>query len=666
MNKVELNEIYDKTIAYFEKCPRWGMKYREGQCNMALSVFDVLDSKNNLIIEAGVGIGKSYAYLVPLLYYFSITARTFIVSTSTIALQEQLEMDIKKLSEQLEIPINVVIAKGMNNFICLNRLEEYSNSKNDFIDKFTISKQDRKAYPEIGDEVWKNINVEKCLYNKCSNCKNCEFYKRREQMRNIDGAIICNHDLLIEDLDRKNNYMRSLFRKVDFIVCDEAHNLENKIRSAKTKELKIQAVKSVIFSSLNILEHLNIIKYDYKNIINIIEKLQTHINKNVNYKIKELADKGIDLVDCNGLEMIFDEKINTLSNKLMDILNDIKDSIEIYGNDNTELVEEQLEDAVDMFRILSLGKDSNYLFWIEHKKNKNYIYYAPKNINDIAYELFFKDESRIANINSRSIFYKQKLLSNIEKISFIFTSATLSTKENDYSYFLNNIGADKEADLITIEDSYASPYNYKDNAILYCCNDIASPKNKKVYLNQLTEKIKELIKLTNGKALVLFTSKSDMNYVYDRIGKRFNNIDIYIQSSGSSQDIIKNKFKDEINSVLFSTGIFWEGIDIKGKSLSNLIIARLPFPIVDPIMEYKKSIYGSKGFSKVYLPEMLIKLKQGVGRLIRSETDKGIVCILDSRVSKYEKLIKDSLPIKNFTYELSDIKDFVVKNRINL
>lgn len=164
---------------------------------------------------------------------------------------------------------------------------------------------------------------------------------------------------------------------------------------------------------------------------------------------------------------------------------------------------------------------------------------------------------------------------------------------------------------------------------------------------------------------MLFTSKSDMNYVYKKIGNKLDDINIYIQNDGSSQDKVKEQFKNDINSVLFSTGIFWEGIDIKGKALSNLIIARLPFPVVDPIMEYKKSKYKN-GFNKVYIPEMLIKLKQGIGRLIRSETDKGIVCILDSRMdAKYQDVIRQSIPIKNFTTDIEEIKKFVKEIKIN-
>ena len=317
-------------------------------------------------------------------------------------------------------------------------------------------------------------------------------------------------------------------------------------------------------------------------------------------------------------------------------------------------MEDQLYEYIRTFRILSAGASGNNLFWIERKGKKNFIYYAPKNIDEIAYKLFF---------SQKSAYYE--LFKQLSK-TFIFTSATLSTGNNDFSYFMHNIGADKVKDnSLVLENSYDSPYNYGENALVYCCKDVPNPKDRNKYLNYLVIKIKELIKLTNGKVLVLFTSKNDMNYVYDKIGNKINNINIYIQNDGSSQDIVKNKFEQDINSVLFSTGIFWEGIDIKGKSLSNLIIARLPFPVVDPITEYKKSLYGKDGFSKVYIPEMLIKLKQGVGRLIRSETDTGIVCILDSRIEKYESKVKETLPIKNFVYDINKVTDFVDK-KINL
>lgn len=659
VSKQHLEKLYSLIEDYFENCDKYGLELRDGQYQIALSVYEAIESQEHLVIEAGVGIGKSFAYLIPLMYYYELTGRSFIISTSTIALQEQLEKDIKRLSSQLclSTTMDVVVAKGMSNFLCLNRIEQIiKNDKNDkIIEQINISKQDRKDYPNIKDNEWQNICVNNCTYSKCTNHSNCEFYKRREKMVNADGAIICNHDLLILDLTRNNGtYGKQLLKKVNFIVCDEAHNLESKIRNFYTKEIYVDAAKNILKEALKILENLKVEDYDYDSSIKLVNSLSKHIADNANKEIEKLKNKGIDLVDCNGLTFTFDDDVRLLSKQLDELFSNIKDSIQIFSKKDTEELEDNINEMYKMFKVLADGKDSNYLFWIVHRRNKNYIYYAPKDIDKIAFDIFFDRE----NLNSR--------LGDIK--TFIFTSATLSIGKNNYSYFLNNIGAnriEKKNDL-TIEYSYESPYNYDENALLYCCNDIESPSiNKEKYLVQLVNKIKELIRITNGKTLVLFTSKSDMNYVYKKIGNKLDDINIYIQNDGSSQDKVKEQFKNDINSVLFSTGIFWEGIDIKGKALSNLIIARLPFPVVDPIMEYKKSKYKN-GFNKVYIPEMLIKLKQGIGRLIRSETDKGIICILDSRMdAKYQDVIRQSIPIKNFTTDIEEIKKFVKEIKIN-
>ena len=301
-----LNELYSKIEDYFDNCSKFGLQAREGQYDMALSVYDAIESMDSLIIEAGVGIGKSYAYLVPLMFYYSLTKKTFIISTSTIALQEQLEKDIGKLSTMLNIPVEIVIAKGMNNFLCINRLDDFLNNKENkkYIDTFDIKKQDRKHYSNIKDNIWKNICVENCLYSKCANCSKCEFYNRREKMLNTDGIIICNHDLLIEDLSRSS---RKLLKPTSFIVCDEAHNLENKVRAANTKEIKINKSKDVIKQAINILSKFEVYDYSYEKIGNKIDELQNHINNNVDKVISKLKKENIELDDCNGLTFTIDE-----------------------------------------------------------------------------------------------------------------------------------------------------------------------------------------------------------------------------------------------------------------------------------------------------------------------------------------------------------------------
>ena len=640
--KARLQALFENISDFFENSEKYNLVQRSGQYAMALSVFDVIDSLDNLIIEAGVGIGKSYAYLVPLLYLNAQTKMPFIVSTSTIALQEQLERDINTLSKQLGINIDVVIAKGMGNFICQRRLDSFLSiaTNESYIKDFSNDSQDRKDYPNIKDEVWKQVNVEKCSYSRCDYCKSCEFAVRRKKMKNTNGVIICNHDLLIEDLSR-DGFGNKLLNNVRYIVCDEAHNLESKIRSAKTREINLVSVKRTLEKAISLLDRLHIPTDEYTSVLRLIEMLKLYIDKNVLVEISKLREQQIDLEDCSGLKLAFTEEVLTLSNKIYRLIEGIMDSIQLYSDDNNDELEEELYEIDKGFEYLSQGNSSNELFWIERRRDKNYIYHAPKRIDKIARDLFFESPNH----------------------SFVFTSATLCTKANDYSYFRNNIGA---IDVKNVVEEYAhkSPYDYDNKTLLYCPDDITSPKQKEKYLNELVERINELILLTEGKALVLFTSKSDMHYVYSKLGSKINGIDVFIQNQGSSQDLVKEKFRNNINSILFSTGIFWEGIDIKGPSLSNLIIARLPFPVVDPIIEYKSSLYKD-GFSSVYLPEMLIKLKQGVGRLIRCESDTGIVSILDSRVTRYEDAIKETLPIKNFTKDEGEIKEFVKKLELN-
>lgn len=656
-----LNTIFISVEGYFDNITKYGLEEREGQRMMALSVVDAIDTKTNLIVEAGVGIGKSFAYLIPLIYYYRFTGKSFIISTSTIALQEQLEKDIDKLCKIINIPINVVIAKGMNNFLCKKRLESFAkfNSKEvDYILKHSnngVSKQDRSDFDNVKDGLWKNVNVDTCIYNKCEYYKTCKFFNIREQMKNNNGCIICNHDLLIEDLSRPN---KKLMKPVEIIVCDEAHNLESKVRSANTIKVELNNIQGTLMLAISELSKSKNNKYNIDVIINDIKLLEEEINKKVLKKIEELQEKFIMIEDCNGLPLEFDNTITNLSKTIYNNIKDISTSLDIinvsmnrasrniYLADLSDHLSEDLQEKSEIFNRLSIGNEGGYIYWIERKNNKNHIYSAPKNINVISNRLFFQE-------------------SNCKRDSkvFVFTSATLTTDGESYNYFMDNIGASlvKNEKCLTCDDSFPSPYNYDENTLLYCPPNISNPKDRDNYLTDITKKIEELVKLTNGKAMVLFTSKYDMNYVYNKLKDSFEDIIIYIQNDGSSQNKIKEQFKTNINSVLFSTGTFWEGIDIKGESLSNLIIARLPFPIVDPIMEYKKNCYKD-GFDKVYIPEMLIKLKQGVGRLIRGYDDKGVITILDSRLSnnkKYLSRVKEALPIKNITTDIKEVEKFI-------
>ncbi len=219
-----------------------------------------------------------------------------------------------------------------------------------------------------------------------------------------------------------------------------------------------------------------------------------------------------------------------------------------------------------------------------------------------------------------------------------------------------------------ISEPKESPFDIENNTLLYYSNDIAHPqKEHSKYIEDITNRIIDLISITEGKTLILFTAKADMKIVYEKLKNNNLPYKLIIQNEGSSQIKTKEDFKEDINSVLLSTGTFWEGIDIQGNSLSSVIIVRLPFPILDPVIKYKSSLV--KDPMSVYLPEMIIKLKQGIGRLIRCGTDKGVIAILDSRIgnsskSLYKNQVFECIKSVNKTTDLKCVKKFVKEKGI--
>jgi len=250
------NKIMQNVFECFNKFQELGFEDRIGQQDMSFDIIDAIADGQNIIVEASVGIGKSYAYLIPLMYYHKLTKKPFIISTSTITLQEQIEKDIQQLSEWLDIPINIVIAKGKCNYLCRDNLcsiksreikKKFSNLRNNpFLN-------DRANVNDISDTEWNKICVNKCNFNHCSYYSNCYFIKKREEMRTTMGAIICNHDLLIENQKRITDEKNILLSSSEVIVIDEAHSLEEKTRNSYKKTFSIHQINENLRKSVKLL-----------------------------------------------------------------------------------------------------------------------------------------------------------------------------------------------------------------------------------------------------------------------------------------------------------------------------------------------------------------------------------------------------------------------------
>ncbi len=631
------------------------LQYRDNQRSMAYSVVDAIENKQILLIEAGVGIGKSYAYLIPLLQSIKDDEKFAgcIIATSTIALQEQLVKDVHKVAEMLHLDLKenqVILAKGKNNYICRKRLNDFlmttGNEKYRYIlDEVLKSESiDRKDFEEISNKMWQNFNVRVCSNISCPYYANCEITQERPNYKNAK-IIITNQDLFIQDLKKEDN--EELFNKNKVVVIDEAHNLEEKIRNSYVFAIDKRYVESLLYRLyISVSDYLeNYLPPQF--IFDELTEFFTRLRASAKNEIRKLDIELADYLDYNRIRFYYGSKLEQISKKLINSISTIIDTIEMKNQLGHYKIDEKALQELRCFQNIlediTLEQNSKNIYWVDfidvHGKYLR-LSYAPKKIED----------------------YSAQLLTKIHA-GVILTSATLSVGEDNYQYYSSMIGLDKVVGKTVLKDfSLDSSYDYENHTILYCPQDIASPKNKNEYLQDITERISSLIEITKGKTLVLFTSKSDMNFVYQNMEKEEFDFPIYIQKENSNMKKLKEIFENNINSCLFATGSFYEGIDIKGESLSQVIIARLPFPLVDPVMDYKANKYKD-GFLQVYLPEMILKLRQGTGRAIRSEEDKAVISILDSRIydynARYDDMIFKSLPYSNITDDIDDVQRFV-------
>ncbi len=631
-----------------------GLEYRDGQHTMALDIVDAIKENQVLVIEAGVGIGKTYAYLIPVIYAMKENPnfKGFIISTSTISLQEQLVHDIESVVQMLDLgPVDVILAKGKRNYVCQARLQAFFKDESykehwDTVRK--ILKEDLVDHSDIEgvpESVWNLIHVKNCSTRACPYYGKCKFSVIRESFSRPKKIIVTNQDLLAAHL---NMDAPGIFGESDFLVVDEAHNFEDKMRTYYTQEVDKRRIEGAAY-------HLYQSVSSERGFVpssSFFESLNDFFAK-IRNGAKKVLRTNFDEVDkfnehekvqfyCTSLMV---DTIGKLQKELDSCIEEVirKDaSMTVHSLDKNAL--EMLQNFRFLLSDIVKPQNRENIYWVDFLDPKG-IYvrlnYAPRQL-----------ETKVAPLLSRL------------PHGVAFTSATLTTNPNNYEYFSKYLGLDKIVGKpVFHEFSQRSPYDYSDHTIFYCASDIENPnKDKDLYLAQVSDRIRELIEITEGRTLVLFTAKSDMKYVSSQLQKELLDYPIYVQQDGVSNQKLKERFEKNIHSCLLATGTFFEGIDIQGESLSSVIIPKLPFPVVDAVTESKFQEYKDN-FGKVALPQMMIKLKQGLGRLIRSRDDKGVVSILDSRFleydEKYNQMLSRSLPFGKPTTDLQDVQSFV-------
>lgn len=648
---MELKEIFgvDGLIAHHLK----KYEFRQQQLEMAEVVSQAFKDSKHLIIEAGTGVGKSFSYLIPAIDYAVNNSERVVISTNTISLQEQLiNKDIPFLQEILPYEFKVVLVKGRSNYLCLRRLQnlmayerELFETKDEVEDLNRINQwsevtkdgslSDLKPQPK--PSVWNRVCSERdtCMGQAvCPHGKKCFYQRARNTVYNANIMIV-NHHLLFSDMFlRKISPGFSVLPGYKYLVIDEAHNIEN----AATEHIGISLSK---FSARYLMDSLY--NRDRKG------GLFIRLGEISQIEMVDLARKEIDLFfdkvekwasdEYSGTKRIRKPNFieNTLEAPLKKLELILKELIPLAKTDEEEKeINAYLErcrkisDELDI--ILSRSLD-DFVYWVEVSRDRFVnvtMNAAPVNVSD---EL------------SPNLFDTMN--------SVIMTGATISTNLN-FDYFKKRVGIKDCREIIL-----GSPFDYSKQVKLYIPKNMPDPQDNGAFVSAAVEKIKKYIQLTQGKAFVLFTSYRMMDEVYKALNSWLaeQGIKAFVQGEGFSRHAMLEEFRNDINSVLFGTSSFWEGVDVQGEALSNVIVVRLPFSVpTHPVVEARIEDIQTRGgnpFMEYNLPEAIIKLKQGFGRLIRTKNDSGIVVILDPRIRTkfYGKSFLNSLPKCEIVYQ---------------
>ena len=548
----------------------------------------------------------------------------------------------------------VILAKGQTHYLCHKRANEYLSMDGAVIPKELADGieegfQERKQFPPfLPQNIWDKVNIQRFSMRNCGPCeKKCLYYAIRSQLRYTDGIVLCNQDFLTAHLRQIRRGQDGLInRDADLIVVDEAHNLDDKVRSATTERINQGKILGLIKSATN-----EVKPSDRQNVYaeaneaqrairTFFDCLKAQVQQQINNAQQDMryADRFFFDDSAESIDLLR-SMVDATKNAALSI--QIYASFEYHGRSTaaSDDLDELTENLTEMIEELD-----DYLLWIERKGSQAELVYCPKNTREITKRLYFSGKART-----------------------ILTSATLTNTtegslEDQYAYFISNTGFPTD-EHGCLSEPKPSPYPYDEHSMIYYCDDLPHPtKEHEAFIEQGVQRLLEVLDISGGKALVLFTAKSDMEDVYSILSQKELPYKVLMQQSGSSQDQVLKEFRENTNSVLLGTGAYWEGISIEGKSLSNVVIFRLPFPVPDPIINYKASI-ADDALMDVNVPEMVIKLKQGIGRLIRNFTDTGIVCIIDRRLrdepaERYHDIAWSSLPIKNRTKSLDELRRF--------
>ena len=629
-----------------------GYESRPGQAKMAERVAEIIEDRKHLVVEAGTGTGKSLAYLVPAAYATAELGKKAVISTYTIHLQEQLfGKDVPIVQSLVPFEFTAALLKGRQNYLCPHRLKKARQHQGDL---FATGQAEQlqglvewagkttdgtlsDIHFQVDAAVWAQVNSEAfaCTPRHCGGPTGCFYQMARTKVLDAN-VVILNHALLFGLLagaeEGEESPSEGYLFPNDFLVLDEAHEVEDVAAKALGLEVRLGSLRFLLQRLIHPRTKKGVLTRvgggkAVKSTLGILGMLEGAFEE-------ILGSAGLEASGQRRVRQPLGVK-SELGPRLMDVRGQLLNLAEEAGDgeDRNELKDHarRLEaSAFGLGEFLKMSREG-HAYWVERRlpeegrahRGEMSLHAAPVEVAKRLEELVFRPDC-----------------------TTIMTSATLDVGRG-LDFFAGRLGA-QEAETLLVE----SPFDYESQMRVYLPKGMPEPSEGQRFQEALEGWIQRFVGMTKGKAFVLFTSRAMLRKTAEGMAGWFeeNGIRLLVQDKGNSRTRLLKEFKDDRDSVLFGTDSFWQGVDVPGEALSNVILTRLPFSVPDePLFEARCERIKEKGgepFRELQLPEAILKFRQGVGRLIRSREDRGQIAILDGRIlaKSYGRSFLKTLP----------------------